>query len=297
MQFVNKELTCVVGPSRYTVEYWTQMNLNMEMASSGTPETIAEPLLMSWIQAPTKDGFEIKEKGQVKSYPGFVGTESRAVRGGEKRIDRHFLHMPRHIFMKTVGPESDLSNHERFHASLKIGAPGAKVGEAPEGTIARTMDFAGGKISVALPCVPIMKEEAIDTTPEDGKSRIREFECRHPTSNFGFSGQLMYFERPIASPQGRKTKSTALVQELSTGICKMLQSGGMGIPPSKCRASAPKSYGVNGSESTLDGDSVQMRLVADYPYVAMITIIASSTDMTAAEKQKVLSSLKVPGAP
>jgi hypothetical protein len=286
MQYTNKALTCVVGSSRYTLEYWTTMS--MTTTDVAGMKALIEPVFMAWFEAPKNDGYTVTDKNPIKSVPGWTAFEVRSTKGSESRSDRHFLLLPRHIMMRAVGPTDDSSDHDRFNGSLKIGEVGSVVGEAKEGMAERPIDLGGAHFSVTLPCAPTFKPDEVDQTP-DGPMKTREFECRHPSANQGFMGSVGRYDRPATgSPQSRRAKNMQLADANAKQFCFGITKE---VPGAKCRVVGTNSYGASGAEAIAESDGMYTRILVDYPYMGMIAVIA---EIPVAERTRLLSGLKMP---
>jgi len=298
MQYTQKELTCSVGASKYTLEYWTQMNMDMSkfnQANMANVKALVEPVVMSWVDSPKRDGYAITEKGAINSMPGWAAFEVRGTKGADVRADRHYLLLPRHIATTASGPSADSAQHERFNGSIRIVEVGTAATAANEGkeasTSDRTIDLNGAKFSVALPCTPAFKPDLIDQTP-DGPMRTREFECRHPSANQGFIGSVGRIEKPLAlSANVKKTKNAQLVNDNAQVLCDGMKAQ---IPGTKCKVGSPRPYGTNGAESLVESDGMTVRVIFDLPYMAMVGVVAPAA---VPEKARILASLKPPPAP
>jgi hypothetical protein len=290
IRFEQKNVTCVVGASKFTLSYWTSMDLDPALAATGDPNAIksaVEPTLMSWVEAPQRDGFTIVSKDRINSQPGWVGFEIRSSHDDMVRTDRHYLLMPRHVTTIAVGPQRDASDHDRFAGSLQIKSPG----DAPAGLSEHTVDFGGATFTLTLPCTPDFKPDAEDDDP-DGRVMSREFDCRHPSANLGYSGQISRYENPAAvSPAERRVRSTKLAAANASIMCQMFAA--MLPQAGACNVGPTQKLGATGAEVDIQGSQLAVRVLVDYPYMAMLAVIGDPSPDT----PQVLSGLKLPSTP
>ena len=226
MQVKTREVTCIVGSSRYTLEYWVTMTMDFVAERDKSKVTAAlEGWTAGWIGVLEREGYTISGKGVFDFAPGWVAGEIRGTRGRDIRADRHYTLLPRYIVTRTSGPAADGPEHDRFNRSMKIGQLGARVGDPQVvGMAERPIDLGGVKFAVTLPCPPIFGPDQTEMTP-DGELKMRNFECRDPAANRGFRGTVGRLSRAATgSAQARRPKNMQVTADIARETCAVLRA-------------------------------------------------------------------------
>lgn len=287
IRFEGARVTCASGGAAYSVEYWTDADLS-SFDRAAIDKTV-QTLVPGWLEDPQKEGYGLASKGMLDGPPGWVAVEARFTKGAELRSDRHYLLLPRHVFLSARGSQKDAASADRFLDSLRVSEPGTSPGKSTAGLAERALTLNGHRFSVTLPCSPKDEGQNRDETdlgPLDEKS----YACRHPSANAGFNLMIGRFERPLPASMTateRRGKNALVAGFLSRSACAEFQKEGIA-----CQIGAVKEVGGATQLDVVLGTAAGvMRLLINYPFV---TVLVATGEMPGSDKQTILGSIKLP---
>ncbi len=285
--FTATRVICASRGTTYTLEYWT--NVKLAVLNRLSLERTMSAMVTNWLEEPKLDGYEPSNRRKVDGPTGWLAAEVRSTKGAALRVDRHYMLLPRYIVLTTRSPADAPQDAERFLGSLRVGELGALPGQGIEGMAERSIDIGSDRFSVTLPCRPVSTASEVGESPM-GPLLHAEFQCHHPSANALFNGMVGRFQQPLAasmSDAAKHAKHVAIAKENAEGVCQGVLRAGL-----NCVIGATRDLG-SGVEMTVkiekQGD---MRIVVDYPYVALIAVIGPT--MRPLEIGSILTSLKLP---
>ena len=239
IRFEGVRVTCESGGAEYTLEYWS--NADLSSFDRAAIDKTVQALVPGWLEDPQKEGYGLQSKQVLDGPVGWIAVEARFMKGAELRADRHYMLLPRHVFLSARSPQKSAASADRFLDSLRVSEPGTSPGKAPTGLAQRTLTLNADRFSVILPCAPVDEGQNRDET-ELGPLNEKSYACRHPSANSGFNVMIGRFERPLpttATEAERQGKNALVAGFLSRSACAEFQKEG--IP---CKIGSVKAVGA-----------------------------------------------------